>query len=134
MTKKGLFGVKSSSKIAKNSKQNGNERKFFLQLNGLFSAFISVHSKQAFQSLRSFRSLKMNVSFPSFISVHPSPLCCYKWLHVFHHPPPAIKIVKTNVFFFSLWFGLQWSDLGYFYIIKFVFSRQRRWCFSIFGN
>ena len=31
-----------------------------------------------------------------------------------------------KVFFFLLQFGLQWSYLGYFYIIKFVLSRQRQ--------
>ena len=51
--KKGLFGVKSGSKMAKNSKMNGNESKKndrnvhfrAVQLNGAFTAFISVQYK-----------------------------------------------------------------------------------------
>ena len=65
--KKGLFGVKSGSKMAKNSKMNGNERKKWSERSFPFSTTERcVHCVH-------FRSVQMNVSFTAFISVQ------YKW-------------------------------------------------------
>jgi len=89
MTKKGLFGVKSGSKMAKNPKKNLKESKkketfissfckrmfrshihfHSFQKIVLFSAFISVLCKRTFRSLRSFPFYAKNALFSAFISV-----------------------------------------------------------------
>ena len=61
--KKGLFGVKSGSKMAKNSKMNGNERKKWTTRSFLFN------TTEQFVHCVHFRSVQMNISFTAFISV-----------------------------------------------------------------
>jgi len=65
MTKKAFLGVKSGSKRAKNlknrTKRSKNERNVHfrsLQMNDSFSTFISVYFKLTLRSLRSFLFIK----------------------------------------------------------------------------